>query len=208
MFTRITVRNFRLFENLELTGLSRVNLIGGANNVGKTSLLEAIFLLLGATNPELTLRVNQLRGIHAIQADMRESWGWLFRVREFEKEILVAARSSDGMTHELQVASDPVATRVVGAAGESGLSLTKELGSAGTQADSFSLSLRYTGPNGQSLSSRVVRSWDGNIHMTPGGPALFPAVFLSTRSRPAKEDCDRFSYLQTAGREAEVIAAL
>ncbi len=38
------VRNYKLFESLKLEGLGRVNLIVGANNVGKTALLEALYL--------------------------------------------------------------------------------------------------------------------------------------------------------------------
>lgn len=40
----LTIRGFRLFENLEIMKLGRVNLIVGKNNVGKSSLLEALRL--------------------------------------------------------------------------------------------------------------------------------------------------------------------
>jgi AAA domain, putative AbiEii toxin, Type IV TA system len=46
----LSVRHFRGIEALELTGLQAVNLIVGQNNVGKTSVLEAIAL---AANPQL-----------------------------------------------------------------------------------------------------------------------------------------------------------
>jgi predicted ATPase len=45
VFTRLHLRNFRGFTELELAGLGRVNLIVGRNNSGKTSLLEAIWIL-------------------------------------------------------------------------------------------------------------------------------------------------------------------
>lgn len=37
--------NFRNYENLELTGFSNINIIIGANGVGKTNIVEAIYLL-------------------------------------------------------------------------------------------------------------------------------------------------------------------
>lgn len=40
--TNMTVKNFRRFEELELTNLGNFNLIVGDNNVGKTSVLEAL----------------------------------------------------------------------------------------------------------------------------------------------------------------------
>ena len=43
MYTSINVEGFRLFDSLKIEGLSRVNLLFGPNNCGKTSLLEAIY---------------------------------------------------------------------------------------------------------------------------------------------------------------------
>ena len=47
MITELELKNFRGFGQLKLTGLGPVNLIVGTNNVGKTSLLEAVSLLGG-----------------------------------------------------------------------------------------------------------------------------------------------------------------
>ena len=45
MISTLTIEGFRCFERLEMGGLGRVNLIVGKNNSGKTSLLEALYLL-------------------------------------------------------------------------------------------------------------------------------------------------------------------
>lgn len=42
MIPSLQIRNFRLFDNLVIDKLARVNLITGKNNVGKTALLEAV----------------------------------------------------------------------------------------------------------------------------------------------------------------------
>lgn len=44
-FNKLTFSHYRKLRNLTVTPLSRVNLIAGINNTGKTSLLEAIHLL-------------------------------------------------------------------------------------------------------------------------------------------------------------------
>ena len=44
MYRSFRIKNFRCFKDLSIDNLERVNLIAGANNVGKTALLEAIFL--------------------------------------------------------------------------------------------------------------------------------------------------------------------
>ncbi len=47
--TEITIENFRGFGHLELKGLQAVNLIVGQNNVGKTTLLEALTAVAAPT---------------------------------------------------------------------------------------------------------------------------------------------------------------
>jgi hypothetical protein len=42
MISWIEIDNYRGFEHLKVEGLSRVSLIVGANNAGKTALLEAV----------------------------------------------------------------------------------------------------------------------------------------------------------------------
>ena len=44
MLSRIHIKNFRSFSEIEVGPFSRVNLITGLNNSGKTGLLEALFL--------------------------------------------------------------------------------------------------------------------------------------------------------------------
>jgi len=76
MYTYFKVRNFRCFQELELDDLALVNLIAGVNDVGKTALLEAIFLHCGAYNPELTLTLNPFRDIEAEDLELAKVWTW------------------------------------------------------------------------------------------------------------------------------------
>ena len=62
MYTSFSIENFRLFDKLTVEPLARVNLIAGDNNVGKTALLEALWLLGHPTAPREALRVFQWRG--------------------------------------------------------------------------------------------------------------------------------------------------
>lgn len=55
MLATVTVENFRSFERLELGGLKRLNLLVGTNNVGKTSVLEAIRFLVSPGAPDALL---------------------------------------------------------------------------------------------------------------------------------------------------------
>ncbi|MEH2164237.1 MAG: AAA family ATPase [Nostoc sp.] len=52
MLKTIKINNFRSFKSFELQQLGRVNLLVGKNNIGKTSILEAIQLLCSRNNLE------------------------------------------------------------------------------------------------------------------------------------------------------------
>ena len=47
MFRKIYINNFRGIDNLEIERLGRVSVLTGKNNVGKSTILEALFLLFG-----------------------------------------------------------------------------------------------------------------------------------------------------------------
>ena len=61
MIEALKVENFKSFHRLNLDKLTRFTLISGANNVGKSSLLEAIFLLYNVWNDDLFIRQYKLR---------------------------------------------------------------------------------------------------------------------------------------------------
>ena len=61
MLKRLHIRNFRGFDDLEIDTLSRINLVAGRNNAGKSTLLEAIFLLGGAGDPHKALNTHVVR---------------------------------------------------------------------------------------------------------------------------------------------------
>ena len=60
---RVEIRRFRGLSELDLDRLGRFNVLLGANDVGKTSVLEAVFLLTGISNLELPLRVQNWRNL-------------------------------------------------------------------------------------------------------------------------------------------------
>ena len=64
MINEIDIRNYKCFEHLHISNCRRVNVIVGDNGTGKTALLEAIFLALGATS-DLVIRFRQSRGLDA-----------------------------------------------------------------------------------------------------------------------------------------------
>ena len=50
MIEKLTLKNFTVFENLEIDFSPRINIIIGENGTGKTHLLKAAYALCAANN--------------------------------------------------------------------------------------------------------------------------------------------------------------
>ncbi|MFH1881713.1 MAG: AAA family ATPase [Planctomycetota bacterium] len=75
MFKSIKIKNLRAITDLEISNLGQVNLFVGHNNCGKTTILEALFFLIGATNPRLLVSANTFRGLNVMS---KELWRTFF----------------------------------------------------------------------------------------------------------------------------------
>ena len=74
MLTSLHIENFRGLGQLEMSGLDRVNLIAGRNNVGKTTVLEAIFQHCYPRNFQNLLNLERMRGIENPNIDSAAEW--------------------------------------------------------------------------------------------------------------------------------------
>ena len=96
MLERLQIRNHHVFNELKIDQLSRINLIAGKNNSGKTSLLEAIFLLSGGGNAQLALNIMAFRGIDLVAGTsqtVRETfWKPIFSALDINKTVEIIGR--------------------------------------------------------------------------------------------------------------------
>lgn len=65
----IVVDSYKAFSNFRIDGLSRINIIAGQNNSGKTSLLEAIDLLIKQADVQTVVGLTDKRGKRASSRD-------------------------------------------------------------------------------------------------------------------------------------------
>jgi AAA15 family ATPase/GTPase len=200
------MKNFRCFENLTLENLSRLNLIGGMNNVGKTSLLEAIFLILGANVPDLSLRINMLRGIEQFSNDYETMWGWLFNNKKTNSTIELIAESEDKANTEIlkiNLSSESLSLSRQHNIQEK----TKLLSSLTTELIPNKLNLSYQ-KGDLKIDSSLIISPDGLITGKREPIYLKPGVFISSILRSNREDTERFSNLEKKNRQDEIVNTL
>lgn len=84
----LTIENFRGIEKLKINDLKRANLLVGRNNCGKTSILEALFLLSGMSNPQLAVNIHTFRDL-VLTED--EDFSFMFRDLDFGNLIVISA---------------------------------------------------------------------------------------------------------------------
>jgi predicted ATP-dependent endonuclease of OLD family len=81
----IKIQNFRCFKELEVNGFKRVNLIGGKNNAGKTSLLEALLIYFYPIAESIRLlKENRKEYFNAIRKAREDAWNSIFYGQNIE----------------------------------------------------------------------------------------------------------------------------
>ena len=106
MYRSFSIKNFRCFDELTVEGMGRINLIAGKNNVGKTALLEALWVHSGGpARPDRSLRLDRLRGLDAIEP--RSNINHLFYSFDDSTEIkLTACGDWDTATREISICAE------------------------------------------------------------------------------------------------------
>ncbi len=92
MISNISIKNFKLFKDINIEKISQFTLIGGKNNTGKSSLMEAIFMLFDLRHPFLTIRHNNSKGIMATPNTPEFFFEPIFNNFDSEEKIEINAK--------------------------------------------------------------------------------------------------------------------
>jgi hypothetical protein len=225
MYERFEVEGFRCFEDLKLRDLARINLIAGANNVGKTALLEAIFIDSGWHNPTVPFSPDALRGIPVLGFDfvkaIRTPWDSLFKDFDSTGRIIFRGHIKETGVHELKM-------KIVRQSNELMRVRDYLTGYAYPTSDEKTIPESKDRPfASESILALEVMYSSGNqkprvyyIVLTPrllqGGPIIFPnppapaytAVIMGSRSRTLREDVERFGKLDVEKRTKFLLSTL
>ena len=210
MYTSISINNFRCFKELSIESLDRVNLIAGTNNVGKTALLEAIFLLIGAMNVTLVAKISAFRGISEFKGDLsalrKLLWSPLFFGLDDKTTIKISGVRSSGEQQSVEFQLVPSASARLAIGEESGLEF--ELGTK--EWFGQALQLRYTDPAGKVHPIQMLIDEKDPLRVEPVPlEPPFPGFFLAARRRRTpQEDADQFGTLDIVGETYDLLETL
>ena len=93
MINQLKIENFRGIDNVEINDMKRICLISGKNNVGKSTILEALFLLIDHMASNSFIKLNNFRGKSGVsQTDL---WAPLFNNLDTDKVINLSIKQED-----------------------------------------------------------------------------------------------------------------
>lgn len=212
MYNSLRIENFRCHHDLEVRDLARVNLIAGRNNVGKTSVLEALFILCGRYNPMLAISADARRGLERIEATAEpRPWADLFVKYDLSAEVRISGTRASGASDRivLRDVSDPETLGRIGAqyVGKQGLAADGRAQESPTTLAALELVAER---NGQPLSFYAVLRRDGFAPVPAAlPPPPFPGYILPARGTLAlDEEAALFTRLDIADRGSLLADAL
>jgi AAA15 family ATPase/GTPase len=98
----VTISNFKILRNLENVPLGKITLIGGKNDIGKTTFLEALFLYLDFNTREVFENFLSWRMFNGIMVPMKV-WEKFFADSDFSKEIIISVSNSKDEYSQVKV---------------------------------------------------------------------------------------------------------
>ncbi|MGL2640388.1 AAA family ATPase [Helicobacter pylori] len=102
MIQSVRIKNFKTFKNTQIDGFTKLNIITGGNNVGKSNLLEALYCLVGKS-------MHQCANITEIYDNIRkeplttESKNLMFYGLDTKEEIQIVITLDSNQTLDLQI---------------------------------------------------------------------------------------------------------
>lgn len=219
MYKSVKINNFKGFKEFELDNIDRINLIAGLNNVGKTALLEAIFLHCGAYNPSLTLSIDKFRGIEKIHVEFtgaseKSPWDSLFNNFDKSRKIEIKGEFTEGYSRKigLQVVRPSGESPEKGPIIQYGPSALRNY-PLDTE-NTIVLRLNYEEFTGKKINKK--NSGASFLSIGPNGVSTpmvkrppFSTIFVPARYRiPPEEDAKRFGDLEVVGQQDMLLDAL
>ena len=204
MLNTLEIRGFRVFDELIVSRLSRINLFTGRNNSGKTTLLEALFLLSGGGNPQMALNANVIRGINLVPgpAGAETFWKPVFTDFDMNGTVTIQAHHESLGAMCLNITTDKPNTSFELPIGDSGRLPDSEFSSRAGLLFSFKIESQTE------LQGRIRPVAGGFQVDQPDTPRPFNAVILLSGIGNLQEDAMRLGQLRQRKQGNLLVEAL
>ncbi len=208
MFTSLSISGYRGFKTLAVERLGRVNLVAGSNGSGKTSLLEALFLLAHGGNAQPAINRNVVRGGIGggvtPDANARALWGSLFSDLDLLHPVSISAIHSHLGSLQLSIEHRYAAMfRVTSTSRDTRPRID------GSHELHFLLTQRLPdGRHGRSVKSRIFFERNAPEVKVEGDPLVIQCVILSSCADHSEDDAKRLGQMRLRKEAGFVVEAL
>lgn len=202
----VEVANYRLFEKIEVSGFTQLNIIGGLNGCGKSALLEALFELMDRGNPAAIVRPFQWRLAGGLAVNTASAVEQVFYRGDLGRSVDIAA--------ETTVGTFSVSYRM----GLDGLTLPATSIQVGPNSSGLEGVSTVAPPQGMLIQGKFNDNVDlrTTVQFMDGGMAAQPAIspsqlmprcalINSVTRRNTHENAARFSKAVTKGRRDTIL---
>lgn len=203
MLRSLTIQNFRGIGDMQMRGIARANLLTGVNGVGKTSLLEAIFLACNPVPHQVAWLV-----VHRQHPPYRTTLGtppWRELFRQLKPALgLEVQAQSDTEPHRWSVAlTEQEPTGAVPVALPPGSPFGLGLSASSVPQAVLSIQVHVDGRGSESTALRTNLIWssDNALLALPAQKPPVPSAAFLVGFGNHEEDCAAFGALQAAGED-------
>jgi len=201
LLEELHIRNYRIFRDLRIDQLRRINLIAGSNNSGKTTLLEAIFLLARVGNPDMLGNVNISRVDLNDKAPLGEIfWKPFFSHLDMSSPIEINGCHSSHGTLALEIAFERSPDIDIPMEYIGGTPIANP-------PDKLTLTLRYRYSGGQDENYIAIQASQAKITL-PRIIAPFRSAFLKAQNTSSQDDAILLAGLRQQKRDHLLLEAL
>lgn len=207
MINSIYIENYKPFQKLSIGSLARINLIGGKNNSGKTSLLEAIFTYCDRLNPDMLLKHFVRRGVNVVSSEPEITWAPVFSNYDIKKEIKFLFNT--GLVEELIIKSNPdYRLKSIPINKKQSHLLLDDIKSVHGNAHSLDIIFNKNRVNKQ-ISHIIIDRNEIKVHHDIVNGKPDNAIFLSSKMNVnPQEDANRFGILDVKGKTEPILRFL
>jgi len=212
MITGLTIRGFKGFENLHIPRLTRTTLVGGKNNAGKSSLLEAIFLFFDRMNPQMLTNQFARRGVSILPIEPEAMWAPIFHDLEMKGGTISISVEQEKAIETMSITFNPnYEPPIVEARKTVQGAQFPQIRTDQTSVPSYALDISYKKNGGMKATSHLLAGAEGiGLRIDKMLPKGLPkATFIASRvvGNP-NEDAVRYGQLDIVGKQNEVLKFL
>ena len=103
MFDSMRIQNFRGIKDLSLTGFKQINLFVGDNAIGKTTVLDALYIGINPNNPELMFRTNVFRKMDSLKINNPNDDFWSTFFYQFDLNNTIQLDFEGKVNREIEI---------------------------------------------------------------------------------------------------------